>query len=119
MRRRRAFLVFGLLLSLSCAFAQKKSKTGEDLNTRSVQGSVTGADDSVVNGAVVQLKNVKTLQIRSFITKDDGTYYFHGLSPDVDYELRADYQGASSGTKTLSSFDSRKDATINLQLKKK
>ena len=119
MKRRQAFLVLVLLVSLPCAFAQKKSKNGEDLNTRSVQGIVTAADDSAVNGAVVQLKNVKTLQIRSFITKDDGTYYFHGLSPDVDYELRAEYQGASSSTKTLSSFDSRKDATINLQLKKK
>jgi hypothetical protein len=41
------------------------------------------------------------------------------LSPDVDYELKADYQGASSSTKTLSTFDSRKTATINLKLNPK
>ena len=84
-----------------------------------MQGTVTAADDSPVNGAVVQLKNTKTLQIRSFITKDDGTYHFYDLSPDIDYELKADYQGASSNTKTLSSFDSRKQTVLNLKLNPK
>ena len=104
------------LLCASATFAQKK-KGGE--NTRSVQGTVTAADDSLVNGAVVQLKNTKTLQIRSFITKDDGTYHFYDLSPDIDYELKADYQGASSNTKTLSSFDSRTQTVLNLKLNPK
>ena len=88
------------------------------MNTRTVQGSVTDAQGSAVDGAVVQLKNTKTLQIRSFITKEQGSYYFHGLSPDVDYELKAEYQGAASPSKTLSSFDNRKKAVINLKLNK-
>jgi hypothetical protein len=104
-----------LLLCAPATFAQKKKAE----NTRSVQGTVTVADGSLVNGAVVQLKNTKTLQIRSFITKDDGTYHFYDLSPDIDYELKADYQGASSSTKTLSSFDSRKQSTLNLKLNPK
>ena len=107
-----ALVFFGLVLP---ALAQKK---GEDTNTRSVEGLVTNAAETPVDGAVVQLKNTKTLQIRSFITKEQGTYYFHGLSPDVDYELKADYQGASSPNKTLSSFDNRKKAVINLKLSK-
>ena len=41
----------------------------------------------------MQLKNTKTFQIRSFITQEHGSYYFHGLSPDVDYELKAEFQG--------------------------
>jgi hypothetical protein len=106
-----------LLVCTSAVFAA--SKKGDDQNVRSVQGTVADAAENPVNGAVVQLKNTKTLQIRSFITKDQGTYYFNGLSPNVDYELKADYQGASSPTKTLSSFDSRKQATINLKLPKK
>ena len=105
-----------LLLCAPGTFAQKK-KGGE--TTRSVQGTVTVADDSPVSGAVVQLKNTKTLQIRSFITQDDGTYHFYDLSPDIDYELKADYQGASSNTKTLSSFDSRKQTILNLKLNPK
>ena len=104
-----------LLLCAPATFAQKKKAE----NTRSVQGTVTVADGSLVNGAVVQLKNTKTLQVRSFITKDDGTYHFYDLSPDIDYELKADYQGASSSTKTLSSFDSQKQSTLNLKLNPK
>jgi Carboxypeptidase regulatory-like domain len=104
-----------LLLPLAIFAAKKDTES----NLRSVQGVVSNAEGDAVNGAVVQLKNTKTLQIRSFITRDNGTYYFHGLGKDVDYELRADYQGSTSGAKTLSSFDSRKLAIINLKLKKK
>jgi hypothetical protein len=106
-------------LFLCATLLEAQKKKDEAATTRSVQGSVTDADDGAVNGAVVQLKNAKTLQIRSFITQKDGAYYFHGLSPDVDYELKAEYQGAASGSKTLSSFDSRKEAVINLKLNKK
>ena len=98
--------------------ASAQQKKGGD-QTRSVQGVVRGPDDKPVGGAVVQLKNSKTLQIRSFLSKEDGTYYFHGLSPDVDYELTARTDTEASGTKTLSSFDSKKEAVINLELKPK
>jgi len=106
-----------LLLALRPAVAQQQKK-GSD-QTRSVQGIVTGPDDKAVAGAVVQLKNTKTLQIRSFLSQQDGTYYFHGLSPDIDYELTARSGEGASGTKTLSSFDSRKEAVINLKLNAK
>ncbi len=109
--------LLGLLLLVPALSAQKKKD--DSGSARTVQGTVTAADESAVNGAVVQLKNLKTLQIRSYITKEDGAYYFNGLSQEIDYELKADYQGASSHTKTLSSFDGRKQAIINLQLSKK
>ena len=109
--------VLGLAASLSClGFAQSKKKGDED--GRTVQGVVSAPDDSPIVGAVVYLKNTKTLQVRSFITQQNGTYFFHGLSPDVDYELRAENKGASSPTKTLSSFDSRKAANLDLKIKK-
>jgi len=118
MRKFLLVLVAVLLMAGAPAgFAQGKKKAEEQ--NRSVKGAVRAADEQTVTGAVVQLKNTKTLQVRSFITKDDGSYYFLGLSPDIDYELRADFQGASSGTKTLSSFDSRKEAIINLKLNPK
>jgi hypothetical protein len=74
-----------------CWRAAGAAKKDENANIRSVQGVVNNAQGEAVNGAVVQLKNTKTLQIRSFITRDNGAYYFHGLSTDVDYELRADF----------------------------
>jgi hypothetical protein len=108
-------VIFALLLVPAASLAKKD----ENANIRSVQGVVSDKQGQAVNGAVVQLKNTKTLQIRSFITRDAGAYYFHGLSTDVDYELRADFNGDSSSTKTLSSFDSRKEAVVHLKLEPK
>lgn len=111
-----AAAVCALLFLAAVALGAKKDP---DANIRTVQGVVNNAQGQVVNGAVVQLKNTKTLQIRSFITRDNGTYYFHGLSTDVDYELRADFDGASSASRTLSSFDTRRQPVVNLKLEPK
>ena len=104
-------------VALGTSAAQKKNK--DDSKGRIVQGTVTDADSNPLNGAVVQLKDTKTLQVRSFYTQQDGGYHFAGLSPNVDYELKADKDGASSSSKTLSVFDSRKTAVINLKLNRK
>ena len=116
MRRRWTALFVAAILCACLGFAQSKKKGDED--GRTVQGTVSAPDDSPIVGAVVYLKNTKTLQVRSFITQQNGQYFFHGLSPDVDYELRAENKGASSPTKTLSSFDSRKAANLDLKIKK-
>ena len=105
------------LFACLSAFGQR-SDSKDDTNTRSVQGVVTDAAGRMVEKAVVQLKDTKTLQIRSFITESDGSYHFAGLSPDVEYELKAERDGASSGKKTLDVFNTRKMATINLKLNK-
>src|SRR5947207_633079 len=111
-------VIAAMMLCATMSFAAD-SKSKDDQNVRSVQGVVNDADGKMIAGSVVQLKDTKTLSVRSFITKEDGAYHFHGLSPNVDYELKAEYQGASSGTKSLSSFDSRKQAVINLKLESK
>ena len=113
MLKRLAAAVLVLMLA-AFAFGQKKEKTPSE---RSVSGIVTDSTGDPVPGAVVQLENMKTLQVRSFIAKDKGDYYFHGLSTDADYQLRAQFSGKSSPTRTLSSFDSHTEAVINLQLK--
>ena len=112
MVKKLAVLVLTLLLS-AMVFAQKNKAPAE----RSVAGVVTDAGGNPIPGAVVQLKNTKTLQVRSFIARDKGDYYFHGLATDVDYELKADANGKSSSSRTLSSFDSHPEVTINLQVK--
>jgi hypothetical protein len=104
-----------LLLPATALFAQKKGEPA----TRTVRGVVTDAEDAPVTGAVVKLENLKTQQIRSFITKEGGAYNFYELNGDTDYKLSADFKGASSSAKTLTSFDSRKEAVINLKLNKK
>lgn len=107
-----------LVLLGSCTLLAQQPNPNEDTNTRSVEGSVTDASGNPVAKAVVQLKDTKTLQIRSFITAADGRYHFAGLSSTVEYELRADHEGVTSGWKTLSVFNTRKVATVNLKVKK-
>ena len=97
---------------------EKRGKDDEG-KSRSLTGKVSDDKDNPATGAVVQLKDTKSLQVRSFITREDGVYHFHGLSTDVDYQVKADMKGASSGVKTLSVFDSRKTAVINLKLEGK
>ncbi len=97
----------------------KGEKKKGDGSVRLLQGTVKTPDDSAIEGAVVKIKDVKTLQVRSFITKPDGSYSFGGLSTNADYEIWADHQGKSSETRTLSVFDSRKVAIINLKVEPK
>src|SRR5689334_10533025 len=107
--------------TLLCAvslMAQNKKDKNEDANTRSVQGMVTDPGDQPANGAVVQLKDMRTLQIRSFLTQQDGAYHFSGLKTDVDYQVKADFNGMSSPSRTVSLFDNRKIAVINLKVEK-
>ena len=103
---------------LGSALAGQDKRPNEDANTRSVQGTVTDSSGNPVANAVVQLKDTKTLGIRSFRTEADGSFHFAGLSTNVEYELKADHEGASSGKKTLSVFNSQKTATVNLKLNK-
>lgn len=93
-----------------------KDKDKEDANVRAVQGSVKNADESPAEGAVVQVKNTKTMQIRSFITKADGIFTFTGLAANVDHEIRAERKGMQSDVRTISTFDDRKRVIINLRL---
>jgi hypothetical protein len=85
---------------------------------RIVQGQVSDKEDKSINGAVVELKDMRSLQVRSFITQRDGQYHFSGLKIDNDYQLKARFSGMTSGWKTLSVFDSRKEPVINLKLDK-
>src|SRR5262249_58618146 len=113
-----AIVGVGLLLCLASAIFSADKKSDDD-KLRMVQGAVTDAQEGPVVGAVVQLKNNKTLQVRSFITQENGAYQFHGLDPNVDYSLKAEYQGASSPVRTLSAFDSRKKPVIDLKIEAK
>lgn len=113
----KTFAMLAMVLALAVAApAQKKDKN--DSNTRGLQGLVLD-DEKPVPGAVVQLKDMRTLQVRSFISQGDGTYHFFGLKIDNDYQIKADYNDRTSGWKTLSVFDSRKEPVINLKLEKK
>ncbi len=103
------------LLALSAGPAPAQQNKGGPA-VRDVQGIVTDADGKPQAGAIVQLKNTKTLQIISFITKEQGDYYFHDLSADIDFQLSAERGDKTSAVRTLSSFDTRRQAVLNLKL---
>jgi len=100
-------------------FGGEKRNKDDESKSRSLSGVVNDEQGGPAPDAVVQLKDTKSLQVRSFITKEDGGYYFHGLSTDVDYQVKADRRGSSSDVKTLSVFNSRRSAVINLKLEPK
>jgi hypothetical protein len=98
-------LALATLLSLAATTGQR---------SRTVHGRVYDAKGIALKGAVVQIKNTQSLGIRSYICQDDGSYRFFGLSPDVDYEVRASYHGQWSSTETVSWFDSKEVVEVDL-----
>jgi len=103
-------LALALLANVPALRAQSTQKV--------VQGRVVASEGQPQASAIVYLKNGKTNDIKSFISTADGSYRFGQLSPDIDYEVWAEYQGKKSPTKTVSSFDSRKLMIYELKLGK-
>ncbi|MBV9148010.1 MAG: carboxypeptidase regulatory-like domain-containing protein [Acidobacteria bacterium] len=106
-------LTGGLFVAPRIALASSDKSQDQ---TRTVVGQVLTKSDSPIAEAVVYLKNTKTLTVTSFITEKDGGYRFHNLSRNIDYEIYADYQGQKSSTKTISSFDTRSNVTLNIHI---
>jgi hypothetical protein len=84
---------------------------------RSVEGVVAAAGKGPIEGAVVKIKDRATLQIRSFVTQQDGRYYFRGLNPNTDYEVVAERGGFQSDSKNVSRFDSKEVVVVNFNLR--
>lgn len=120
MLRRLALILFASALAvLAMQWTNQKKDKPRDTSVRNVAGVVLQPDGKPAPQAVVQLKNMKNLQIRSYIASDEGKYQFQGLSTSVDYELAATYQDMASPKRQLSIFDTRLDAVVNLQLEPK
>jgi carboxypeptidase family protein len=116
-RSLRLVLLVLVLGSMAAHAAAQDSKHESQL--RSVRGLVLDKDESPISAGVVFLKNNRTNAVRSYISDDAGNFRFSGLDPNADYELHAEKDGAKSQTRTISSFDTRKDIVLNLKLDKK
>jgi hypothetical protein len=106
-------LAIALLFLVSFAGAQEAKHESQ---LRSVHGIVTDKAETPIPAAVVFLKNTRTNAVRSYIADETGNYRFSGLDPNTDYELHAEKDGAKSPTRTISSFESRKEIVVNLKL---
>lgn len=119
---RRIWIALGLglivftLAAAAFQFTNEKKDKPRDRSHRDVIGMVMLQDDTPVSGAIVKLKNMRNLQVRSFITQADGKYAFQNLSSTVDYELKAEHKGMTSPARMLTIYDTRLDPIINLRL---
>lgn len=85
---------------------------------RVVEGKVTDHDNAPIKGAVVYLKDGRTLSVKSFIADDQGEYRFGQLAQNTDYEIWAESNGKKSAVKSISSFDSKNHFYIDLKMGK-
>lgn len=116
-RLRLLFLPLALCVCVCTAMAQDAK---HEAQLRTVRGVVADkSSDDPVPSAVVFLRNTRTNAVRSYIANEEGDYRFSGLDPNVDYEIHAEKDGAKSATRTISSFDNKKDIVLNLKIEKK
>jgi Carboxypeptidase regulatory-like domain len=119
MRRHIRLLLVIAALSLCVQMASAQDAKHE-AQLRTVRGVVVDkASESPIPSAVVFLKNTRTNAVRSYIADEEGNYRFSGLDPNVDYEIHAEKDGAKSATRTVSSFDNKKEIILPLKIERK
>jgi hypothetical protein len=115
MRKYQVVAVVVLLGFAAVAAAYAKDKDKESVG-RMLTGKVFDRHDNPLPDAVVYLTNTRTRAVKSYIVGPDGAYHFPELSPNIDYEVSAQYKGQKSDTKTVSQFDDRKMVNIILRI---
>jgi hypothetical protein len=114
----KRFLFVAAILALVC-IAVVAQDAKREAQLRTVHGIVQDKSENLVSESVVFLKNTRTNVVRSSYTDSTGKYRFSGLDPNADYEIHAEKEGSKSATHTVSSFDGRKDISLNLKIEKK
>jgi hypothetical protein len=118
MKAPKRFLLMAAILALPSLTAVAQDAKRE-AQLRTVHGVVQDKSENLISEGVVFLKNTRTNVVRSSYTDNTGKYRFSGLDPNADYEIHAEKEGSQSATHTVTSFDSRKDITLNLKIDKK
>ena len=101
------------------AFATAAQDSKKETQLRTVRGVVSDKSEDPLAGSVVFLKNLRTNSVRSNFADDKGEYRFSGLDPNADYEVHAEFEGAKSSVRSVTSLDNRKEIVINLKIDRK
>lgn len=112
-----AVVALSLALSAGAWKNQHNNKSEEELRT--VHGMVVDKDENPVPSSIVYLKNLRSQAVTTHIADDSASYKFSGLDPNVDYEIHAEHNDLASPTRTVSSFDSRRDIELVLKLSRR
>jgi hypothetical protein len=112
---RRFALLMLMALAATTLFAQGQGK-GRESELRTVRGTVIDKQETPVDSAVIYLRNVHTQDITTHISDNEGQFSFSGLDLNVDYEIHAEHDGWTSSTRSVSSFDNRKEFVLTLKL---
>ena len=113
----KLFFLFLLLTGgiLSLPFSSVQAQQSGPVQ-RIIQGRVVDKGDAAIRGAVVYLKDGHTLSVRSYISDTNGAYRFGQLGQNTDYEIWAESDSHKSGTKSISSFDSKSEYNFILKI---
>jgi hypothetical protein len=89
----------------------------QNIGQRVVSGIVTDSNSALLVGATVFLKDLKGKTIRSYTSDAKGRFRFAQVNMAEDHELWAEKDGKKSPTKTVSSWDTRKEFDTELKIK--
>lgn len=114
--RALAVLAAGILLAAAAAAVRAAQDDGQQTRLRTVHGEAVDKGGNAVPSAIVYLENMKSQEVRTYIVSTDGMYHFSGLDPNVDYQIHAEKDNLTSSTRTISSYDDRRDMEMILKL---
>jgi hypothetical protein len=116
-------IAFGLFAVPGVAAATRGTQVSSNGSTskkvpvpRTVEGAVHSNSGGSVEGAVVYLKDTRSLAVKSYLSGPDGRFHFRQLSLNADYDLWAERNGKRSRMKHISQFNSKPDLHYTLNV---
>ncbi len=86
-------------------------------SVRNLSGTITDTGHEPIRNAVVELRNVATGEVVTYITDKSGHYNFKRLNGNVDYEVWVLFRGIRSPTRSISKFDSHLTKVIDFTVR--
>lgn len=84
--------------------------------SKTIVGQVLDASGNGIPGAAVEMTDLTTGKTLAIYAGPDGRFQFTDLKLTEDYQIRAHYKGESSDARKVSSWDTRTNLVLNLQI---